>query len=41
MELYDVKKDEWTILEDKLPVRLSNHACFSYEEQKIIIIGGG
>ena len=41
MELYDIKKDEWNILEDKLPVRLSNHACFSYEDQKIIIIGGG
>lgn len=41
MEIYDVRTDQWTLLEDKLPIRISNHACFSHEENKIMIIGGG
>lgn len=41
MEIYDVRANEWSILEDKLPIRISNHACFSHEENNIMIIGGG
>jgi N-acetylneuraminic acid mutarotase len=41
MEIYDVRANEWSILDDKLPIRISNHACFSHEENNIMIIGGG
>jgi N-acetylneuraminic acid mutarotase len=41
IEVYDLKKNEWAIFEDKLPIRLSNHACYSMDENKVIIIGGG
>ena len=41
MEVYDVNKDEWTLIEVRLPVRLSNHACISVEDNKVLIVGGG
>jgi hypothetical protein len=41
IELYDCKKDEWTLLETRLPVRLSNHACISVEDNKVLVVGGG
>lgn len=41
MELYDITLNEWSILEEKLPIRLSNHACLSIEENKVMILGGG
>ena len=39
--MYDIKTNTWTVLDIQLKIKLSNAACFSPDENRIAILGGG
>lgn len=41
MEIYDDRTNLWTLLDCRLPIKLSNSACSSVHENEVIILGGG
>jgi hypothetical protein len=41
MEIYDVDLDVWSIINQKLDVKMSNSACCSPNSKEVIILGGG
>ena len=41
IEKYDYKIDKWVLIDVKLKYALSNSACVSYAENKLMILGGG